>query len=105
MKRSSIRVFRVSRSSVDSYPPLHPIREQRIGRDLEAIAAYGRAVASLISGSSLDGIVRVTLEGGGVRVMLLARGGDVLAVALIEDGGETPSAQAAGSASEASEAV
>ncbi|WP_148678900.1 hypothetical protein [Aeropyrum pernix] len=103
-----IRVVRVGRGGVDSVPPMHPVVEGRVGRDIESVAMHARSLAALISGSraALDGIVRVTLDWEGARVVMVARRGEVLAIALFEGGDEG----AAGgytrlSASEASEAV
>ncbi|WP_062662464.1 hypothetical protein [Aeropyrum camini] len=72
------------------------------------MARHARSLAAIISGSraALDGIVRVTLDWEGARVVMVARGGEVLAIALFEDGdlgveGSYPRLRA----SEASEAV
>ncbi|BAN89839.1 hypothetical protein [Aeropyrum camini] len=103
-----IRVVRVRGGGVDSVPPMHPVVEGRVGRDIESVARHARSLAAIISGSraALDGIVRVTLDWEGARVVMVARGGEVLAIALFEDGdlgveGSYPRLRA----SEASEAV
>lgn len=103
MAETTIKVVRVGPLGVDVVPPVHPVIEQRIGDSIEYITRYSRLAASLLAGHRVDGIVRVTLESEGVRVILVARNGEITAVAVVgvEDQDRAPEASRANEASEA----